>query len=450
MSGPTTGGRSLWSKQLSEYNGVAGSVARTSAVYADEMVLVGDRGGANLIAIDAATGRLVWITDLEAHPNAQVTGSPIVMGDRVYVGVSSARASDIVEGKIRSTLRGSVVALDVHTGEIVWRRHTIPSNGGAANSWSGGAVISSPAIEPQRGTIYFHGDHYYSQPDEVTACLAAALNDWDPRCYPEDALANALIAADVDTGAPKWTFLATGADAYEIACGEIPSITWQRPVEHNRLCPPLGDWVNWGFAVGSPNLFSAEIGGVTRDLVGVGQKSGFYWALDADTGAVVWVTWVGPFSEPGGLAQGGVFDGERIYVSVANLENTPHFVGQAPCPGGICGAGNPTPGTAQPIWGGSWAAPDPATGEILWQTAEPNNARVYGSPVVANGVVFVGSMAPTADQMFALDAATGGILWRFAAGGGGHVQPGGRRRPRLLGVRLRTVRWYTQRQVLHL
>jgi polyvinyl alcohol dehydrogenase (cytochrome) len=35
---------------------------------------------------------------------------------------------------------------------------------------------------------------------------------------------------------------------------------------------------------------------------------------------------------------------------------------------------------------------------------------------VANGVVYAGSMARTGDQFFALDAATGEILWRAPAG----------------------------------
>ena len=153
---------------------------------------------------------------------------------------------------------------------------------------------------------------------------------------------------------------------------------------------------------------------MTRRLVGVAQKSGFYWAFDADSGKVVWTTWVGPFSEPGGLAQGAAFD-ERLYVAVANLENTPHFIRQRSCPRGVC-AGDLRAGQA-PIWGGSWAALDPAPGRILWQTAEPQNARVYGSPVVANGVVFVGSLASGGSQMFALSARTGEILWKFEAGG---------------------------------
>jgi polyvinyl alcohol dehydrogenase (cytochrome) len=59
----------------------------------------------------------------------------------------------------------------------------------------------------------------------------------------------------------------------------------------------------------------------------------------------------------------------------------------------------------------------------LWQTADPQNAADFAPPVVANGVVFVGSMAPTGGQMYAVDAATGQILWRFAAGGSVAASP---------------------------
>jgi len=78
--------------------------------------------------------------------------------------------------------------------------------------------------------------------------------------------------------------------------------------------------------------------------------------------------------------------------------------------------------------GGSWAALDPATGRILWQTADLQVETLAGlgtvgvwdlAPLsVANGVVYASSMAKLAsqNQMFALDAATGAILWQFGAG----------------------------------
>jgi polyvinyl alcohol dehydrogenase (cytochrome) len=63
-----------------------------------------------------------------------------------------------------------------------------------------------------------------------------------------------------------------------------------------------------------------------------------------------------------------------------------------------------------------WSALDPATGKILWQTAEPTGSWAWGPVSVANGVVYAGAMDPKG-YMRALDAATGKILWSFASGG---------------------------------
>src|SRR4029077_8705373 len=70
---------------------------------------------------------------------------------------------------------------------------------------------------------------------------------------------------------------------------------------------------------------------------------------------------------------------------------------------------------------------DPLTGVILWQTPDPQVETLTGVGVVgvwdlapitvANGIVYASSMAKlnTQNQMFALDAATGRILWQFDA-----------------------------------
>jgi len=107
-----------------------------------------------------------------------------------------------------------------------------------------------------------------------------------------------------------------------------------------------------------------------------------------------------------GLTWGAAYDGQRLYVALTNLEHVPHRL---------------ISGTV--VTGGSWAALNPATGKILWQIGDPQNAAAYAAPVVANGVVYVGSMASSGNQMYALDAATGEILWRFAAGGSVGAHP---------------------------
>ena len=71
---------------------------------------------------------------------------------------------------------------------------------------------------------------------------------------------------------------------------------------------------------------------------------------------------------------------------------------------------------------------DPATGKILWQPPDPQGAVDAGFVSAANGVVYGGSMATTGNNMYALDAATGKILWSFASGGsvaGGAAIAGG-------------------------
>ena len=54
--------------------------------------------------------------------------------------------------------------------------------------------------------------------------------------------------------------------------------------------------------------------------MGAGQKSGQYWALDPDTGAVVWVTQAGPGGFGGGLQWGSAVDDQRVYTANANSD----------------------------------------------------------------------------------------------------------------------------------
>jgi polyvinyl alcohol dehydrogenase (cytochrome) len=163
-------------------------------------------------------------------------------------------------------------------------------------------------------------------------------------------------------------------------------------------CPSsAGPDYDFGSAPNEITYRSAD--GGPKTIIGVGQKSGIYYALDPDTGATLWQAQVGPGSALGGLEWGSASDGQRIYVAIANLYGIPY-------------------GPTYSINAGSWAALDPATGAILWQVADPNGAIDIGPMAVSNGVVYGSSMAgtDTAQNMFALDAGTGNTLWSFAAG----------------------------------
>ncbi len=78
------------------------------------------------------------------------------------------------------------------------------------------------------------------------------------------------------------------------------------------------------------------------------------------------------------------------------------------------GAENGVLDTSRTLTGGSWAALDPATGKIVWQTGDPNGAMDLGAVSTAGGVVFGGSMDGT---MYAINGDTGQIEWSFASGG---------------------------------
>jgi polyvinyl alcohol dehydrogenase (cytochrome) len=162
----------------------------------------------------------------------------------------------------------------------------------------------------------------------------------------------------------------------------------------NNNCPS-NPGPDYDFA-SAPNLITYQTPNGPKTILGAGQKSGIYFALDPDTGAQLWHTQVGPGSSLGGMEWGSASDGKRIYVSIANFYGIPSAVGNA----------------------GSWAALDPATGAILWQKPDPSGSIALGPLTVADGVVYAPSMAgsATAPTMLALDAATGQTVWSFAAG----------------------------------
>jgi len=158
------------------------------------------------------------------------------------------------------------------------------------------------------------------------------------------------------------------------------------------------------------------------DIVAAGQKSGMLWGLNADTGAKVWGTLVGPGSSLGGLEWGSATDGDRIYFAVVNLDGVTYPMA------------NPPKGTPATSSAGSWGAADPATGKIVWQTADPNGAIDLGPVSVANGIVYASSFGgpvhffpgppnPPAPTMFALDAKNGTQLWQFTSGGSVNAVP---------------------------
>jgi polyvinyl alcohol dehydrogenase (cytochrome) len=382
--------------------------------------------GAHVFAVNRSNGNLIWSTEVDNNPAAIITSNPVNYGNEIVVGVASNEEADAEASSYDCcSFRGAVVALDAATGKLLWKTYTVPSNnpaGGDSNiqcagsnpahgcGYTGGAVWGTPTIDPNTNQVFVGTGNNYTTPDAATACANTDDNANPPvddaGCTVANDYFDSVVALNLHTGQLEWGHKVQGYDAWNVACaiGEAPGATW---------CPSPAS-PDFDFGGSSPNL--VEVQGPNHrpeTLVGDGQKSGIYWMFNAANGNIVWDTLVGPGTSLGGIEWGSAYDGVRIYAPEANPDTT----GGPPNTYNLFGGGIGT--------GGSWAALNPQTGAFDWQTAVPGNYAALGPVSEANGVLYGASMDPSATDpdMFALDASTGKILWSFAAGSSVNAGP---------------------------
>jgi polyvinyl alcohol dehydrogenase (cytochrome) len=369
-----------------------------------EFTIPQERWGTDwLLAIDTATGALLWKTQLESAANdpfAIISASPTLVNGVIYTGVASTEEgmAAFIPNYPCCNARGSIVAVSAATGAILWKTYTVPTGYSGGGVWGSNLVVDGKTgtLYAGTGNNYFHPkDSAESAVPNVTygACIAAGGSL--ATCNSPNNHVDAVMALNTASGQIKWSRKLTtwnqsgvvnGSDDWNVTC------FFTLPGTGN--CPSAaGPDYDFGSA---PNLITYKNGRDSKTILGAGQKSGIYFALDPQTGAVLWQTQVGPGSTLGGMEWGSASDGTRIYVQIANFFGIP-WVG-----------GN----------GGLWAALDPATGMVLWKTADPNQSMALGPMAVANGVVYAASMGHVSDMptMLAFDAESGKTLWQFAAG----------------------------------
>ncbi|MDH3641458.1 MAG: PQQ-dependent dehydrogenase, methanol/ethanol family [Gammaproteobacteria bacterium] len=400
-------------------------VNRGVAVYKGR-VYVGSLDG-RLIALDAATGEMVWETDtiIDRDRFYTITGAPRAARGKIFIGNGGAEFG----------VRGYVSAFDADTGELVWRFYTVPGDPSkpfehpemetAAKTWKGGewweiggggTVWNSIVYDPDFNNVYL-GVGNGAPWTRVIRSPGGGDN----------LFLSSIVALDADTGSMKWYYQTTPGD-------------------------------NWDYtAVQDMALADMEVDGEMRKVLLQAPKNGFFYVIDRSDGkllranpfaTVTWAThvdmetgrpvenpeldyaekekWVlpGPLGAHNWQAMSVDVDAGVVYLPA---QDNPLIYGMAEewkqtglykrNPGRM-NLGLEFGGIAQlfvdniddqPTPKGYLKAFDPLTGEDRWVVEIPHywNGGVLGT---AGGLVFQGDAL---GMLSAYDKDTGEALWQF-------------------------------------
>ena len=321
--------------------------------------------GANVYAVDADSGEVLWKRRVDAHPFARVTGTPTLYQGRLYIPISSLEETAAGQpGYECCTFRGSLMAVDARTGDVLWQAYTVGipqpmgknAQGVQLYGPSGVGIWSAPTIDAKRGVVYAGtGNTYSGRTAEPTS--------------------DAVMAFDLRTGAVKWTRQLTANDIFGCRAGSPNCLEKAGP----------------DFDFGSPVMLTTRPDG--RDVLVVAQKSGLAYALNPDRqGEVLWQYRAGQGTIWGGIQWGAAVDGEQAYLPVSDI--------RLDTPGGL-------------------HAVSLTTGERAWYHAPPPlkcgsgagcSAALISAPTLIPGVLFSGS---NDGALRAHSTKDGSVVWEF-------------------------------------
>ena len=354
-----------------------GGVRTAVAIGPNRLAYFGDLR-ANVYAVNAVTGKLVWKVRVSPHPYGRVTGSPRLYKGRLYVPVASREEWLAASPQYPCcTFRGILVALDASTGKEIWRTYTISEparptkkNKAGTQLWgpSGAALWSSPTIDEDRRLIYIGAGNNYTDP--------ATPNS------------DAILAFDLKTGKIAWSRQITSGDTYNISCfrGDQSNCPAKQGPDTDFAAPPLLRKLPGG-----------------RSVLLVGQKSGDVLGLDPDSkGEILWKTKIGHGGPLGGIEWGLAADAEVVYAALSDLGFS----------------GGPEGTILDPKAGGGLFAIRIATGEKIWAAppapggcTTPRCGPAQAAAITAiPGAVFSGA---DDGHLRAYSTADGKVLWDF-------------------------------------
>ena len=362
---------------------------------------------AHLVALDSKTGTLLWNVEVADNLGGySITSAPLVVKDMVIIGVSGGEYG----------IRGFIDAYDAETGELRWRRYTIPGEGEPGNetwagdSWKTGGAPAwmTGAFDPELNLLYMGTGN--------------PGPDWNGEVRKGDNLySDSLLALDVDTGEMKWHFQFTPHDVHDWDACQVPV------------------------------LADMEFEGRQRKLVLFGNRNAFYYTLDRVTGEFLVgkpfakQTWAEGLDEKGRpIRLPNTFPSEEgtiVYPHVQGAANwwspsyspqtelfylmsfdaaSKYFIGEADYAEGELFVGSfPEIAAPDDSFVSAVRAIDPRTGDRKWEYVVYARST-SGILSTAGGIVFGGTVQ---GNFFALDDTTGKELWRRSTGGWIHAAP---------------------------
>ncbi|PYR74906.1 MAG: pyrrolo-quinoline quinone [Acidobacteria bacterium] len=348
---------------------------RGVALLRDKIFFVTDN--AHLLALDRASGKLLWETQMAPDTTGQHVGgtiAPLIVHDTVVAGVAGADHG----------IRGFVAAFAPETGAVVWRTWTVPRRGEpGSETWQGAEPVTGG------GSTWLTGS-YDASSDTLYWATGNPWPDSNDVDRPGDNLyTNCVLALNARTGELKWHYQFTPHDLKDRDATE-PNV-----------------------------LVDTVYRGKPSKLLLHADRNGFFYVLDRTNGKVLLAK---PFLRRVDWASGVDLDGRPMvkdprgcpsdaanWSSAAYSPQTGlyYFLALEECVGDRPG-GYPDQ-TGQRFL----RAVNIETGDIAWEIPQPGAARAKtwsGVLATAGGLIFYGQ--PNGG-FAAVDQRTGKTLWHF-------------------------------------
>ncbi len=375
-----------------------------------------------LVALDAKTGKKVWsVVNGDPKKGATSTAAPMVVKDKVYVGISGGEFG----------VRGHLTAYNVKDGNLAWRGYSMGPDSDTLMDPQKTTHLGQP-VGKDSGIATWKGDQWkigggttwgwYSYDPNLNLVYYGSGNPstWNPVQRPGDNRWSMTIwARDADTGMAKWVYQMTPHDEWDY------------------------DGIN------EMVLVDKKIKGKMRKALVHFDRNGFGYTMDRETGellvaekfdpAVNWATHVDmKTGRPQVVAK---FSTEQNGVDVNSTGICPAALGtkdQQPATysprtglfyvptNHVCmdyepfqvsyTAGQPYVGATLSMYPapggthlGNFIAWDADKGKIVWSNKEPFSVW-SGALSTAGDVVFYGTLE---GYLKAVDAKTGKELYKF-------------------------------------